>query len=503
MFLLSKLFLNKQKRSLCASQRGGASLYALYISLLVGIGAVGYLSNVGNAVRMASSSQVDAKMQIMADATLDIARAQLDEVLVRSAANRGGQGSWDDVFDVENAILGVFDQAKKNYEGLDIHGAEMEVNLTNLPDQSYDGQELTQEEADEYAKARGLEGGQEFEIAKEALLEAVITIGDKKIALTKAVGHKHKHRATFFGVELYGNVVFVMDVNEDWTSIVPSPYREYDRLVPDGNGEYVYEPVEKSRKVRGNVSLADVVKTEAIGALRDMKEGEDAFAAIVGGQPAATRTKSGSKILRSYSILGNKNEVGEEKLGAYRPIYEEIKNNYSSDVVPLFDVSPIAEESRSFLQDAIYSDAISASNGHRPTRAAFRAFREFEDEEVDFLVFVGPLDLGWEPSDVEEADRLGYPVYRKGGGTKTGALKAYSVDKITAGFQELRSKKWSRTKLVSIYLPLAASSHFTSRYSRELARKNKGIFVDAFAGATNIKGSKEISPEIEDFSENE
>ncbi len=490
MSLFPKCFLNKPKELLFRSQRGGASLYALYISLLVGIGSVGYLSNVGNAVRMATSGQVDAKMEITADAALEIAGAQLEEVLVRSAENGGGQGGWDDVFDVKNAVLGVFNNKNKKYKGINIDGAEVEVSLTDLPDQNYDGGELTQEEVDEYAKDNGLKNGQEFVINKEALLEAVVTIGDKKISLTKAVAHQHRYQATFFGVEISGNVVFVLPLSQEMHTLA-SPYQEYDRLVPDGRGGYTYEPVPESRKLevkRGKktysmVRLKDVVKTEAIAALRDMKEGEDAFAAVIGGGKG--RQYVNFKFRRFYQILGEESS---------HPILGD-------DYQPLtYDVLPIEDDNRSFLQDTLYNSPTNDARWTQPT--TLRALKEFADEEVDFFVVMGDSTVDSTNKDLKEAEDLGYPVYDKNGAVSTFAIQDYVADKVTAKFQRLKQGKWSNAKLVTIYI----GGHMQhSHFLRKLAEDNEGKYVRPFAGSTQLlPGASETlgaGPEIIDYGE--
>ncbi len=242
--------------------QASASLYGLYISLLVAIGGIGFLSNVGNAVRISSTSQVDAKMQIMADASLDIASAQLDEIILRSAANNNDQGDWRDIFEIENAVLGIFNQVKGDYKALNINGAEVKVNLTDLPDKVYDSSEMTAEEIREYAKQNGL-GESEFIIDKEAMLEAVVKIGNREVYVTKEVGHEHKHQAKFYGVDLKGKSVFIIDRSGSMTT--------KDQLMlslEDWNGNLVMNP-----------DRMTLMRTKVIQAIREL-EMPDKFAVI-------------------------------------------------------------------------------------------------------------------------------------------------------------------------------------------------------------------------------
>ncbi len=475
-----KIMSLKKRRLETLRRRGSASLYGLYISILIGLGSVGFLSNVGNAVRISSTSQVDSKMRIMADASLDIAGAQLDEVLVRSAVNNGDQGDWKDIYKIENAVLGVFDKTKGSYGGLDMSGAAITVNLTDLPDRVYDGEEMTLEEVQEYAKQNGL-GESEFKVAKEAMLEAVIKIGEREVRVTKEVGHQHEHRAKFFGVEIEGRTVFVFPMSTEMKTLW-APFTNYKKLVPDGAGDWVYQTVEKAEKIHLGggyrlVKLEDVIKTNLIAALRDMRAGEDAFAAVVGGGGKIKFSwiapmedfnpfKSGDipdptiTPIHRYKMFGLNGGVAA-KGNDYRelplpPVNERPKgwkymwtydNLVGGIVQDSYDVAPISESSRSFFQDQIYS--LKTEGSRLASETVNRAFQEFSDEKIDTFVF---LNDGYVVSSDEAKD-------------------------FVQKFNQLKSGNWSDVKFISLHVGGSVSG---LKSMQEIAKQTKGLFVSPY-----------------------
>ena len=262
-----------------------------FMALFLGVSATSFLSITGDAAFAASLQQAHEKVEFQAEAAMDLAEGRLAIIANKSRA----AGHWNEVINRPNAVINDL-----------VLGDGIMVNATLKDHPTEDPYWY-----DEAAVQAQLDAGDEVTEEFVAMIETEASTGSTGLRFTERLTRRVSHTATFFGVELGGDILFVLDRSGsmDWASQYDTAILWFGEVVRwnDSDTYRSRQFMSKNSSLisgRYMVKRIHVLQTEGINVLKNLTS-NDRFAMIsFGGTPKKWNKKFYSQAIHRHVIQG-------------------------------------------------------------------------------------------------------------------------------------------------------------------------------------------------------
>gem|GEM_PF-2775017 len=283
--------MNSRRITTRRNSRGAALIYMFFMALFLGVSSVSFLSITGDAAFAASLQQAHEKVEFQSEAVADLAEGRLAILANKARAS----GNWNEVINVNSGVV-------KDLTLID--GIVVNASVEDLPN-------AAPYYFDPAAIEQNLQDGQQVEKEYFAMLRAEASTGVGGLRFTETLTRRVSHKATFFGVELGGNVLFVLDRSGsmDWASQYDSQVLWFGEVVTGSNSDnYASRRFcsTNSSIVSGKymVKRIHVLQTEGVNALKNLAP-SDQFAMISFGGTLNKHNKTFfPSIVHAHEIQG-------------------------------------------------------------------------------------------------------------------------------------------------------------------------------------------------------